>query len=160
MKHTFEVRDKRTGFAWINNEIIDEFLSEIGPSAFAVYVILARHANNETQLTFPSQERLGELLGMSRRTIYSALKLLCDYRLIRIEKSQHGGYVHNVYTLLQPCAKSACGFSHEQPTAQPPAIGDTTTCSRLPNNKTHELDSQTRLTGVCSFISDDVPYFD
>src|SRR6516164_8474166 len=41
MKHTFEVRDKRTGFAWINNEIIDEFLSEIGPSAFAVYVILA-----------------------------------------------------------------------------------------------------------------------
>jgi len=50
-------------------KIVDRVLSQIGATAFAVYTVLARHADNDTQQCFPSQLLIAEKVGISERSV-------------------------------------------------------------------------------------------
>jgi hypothetical protein len=127
---SFEVRDTRAGFLWINNEVLDDHAPKIGASAFLVYAVIARHAN-KSSVAFPSQATIAEKSGLSERAIRTALGALRDAKLIAWEqvKGAEKKYPHNVYTLLQPPANSAASSANlRQNSTQ-------TTGSQLPTNK-------------------------
>ena len=79
----FEVRDNRaqTRF-FIDNSFYDEFVPVFGSSLAMVYVALVRHANKQ-QKTWPSQTRLAEQLGLSRKWVGVQLQILECFNLIR-----------------------------------------------------------------------------
>lgn len=79
----FEVRDTRaqTRF-FIDNAFYDEFVPVFGSSLAMVYVALVRHAN-KAQKTWPSQTRLANQLGLSRKWVGVQLQILECFNLIR-----------------------------------------------------------------------------
>ncbi len=79
----FEVRDTRaqTRF-FIDNAFYDEYVPVFGSSLSMVYVALVRHANKQ-QKTWPSQTRLANQLGLSRKWVGVQLQILECFNLIR-----------------------------------------------------------------------------
>ena len=97
------IRDRRkSGWFWVENSVLDEHGSSLGPFGLAVYFTLARLANNETQSTFPSQRRIARLIRVSERKVRDALNLLAKLQLIEItsRESVNGDRDTNEYTLL------------------------------------------------------------
>jgi hypothetical protein len=110
-----EIRDRRRGFLWINNEIVDDFAPQLGSMSLLVYMYLCRHANNDTAVCWPSQERIAHFCHCTDRTVRSALKELEDIGLISIERRRIGDITQNIYTLLS-CEPSGKFF----PVTPPP----------------------------------------
>ena len=80
------MRDKREkGWFWVENWLIDnEFLK---PMERLLYMVLARHSDNDTSESFPSIETLCKKTGLKdKRTIVIHLKNLENFGLISIEK--------------------------------------------------------------------------
>lgn len=99
---TDKVRERRPGHFWADNEIIDEYLPKIGANGLAVYMVLARYANNESGKCFPSIKEIAKGLGISARSVQYTLRKLKTVGLISIEArtSKSGGQSSNLYTLL------------------------------------------------------------
>lgn len=57
-------------------------MAVIGPDGIAVYYVLAEHADRQTGVCWPSQQRIADALGINRKRVIAALKRL-----------QNGGYV-------------------------------------------------------------------
>lgn len=84
---------------FIDNCIIDDgFVAHIGHSAALVYMALCRYANYKTQVAFPSQKKLAELLKMDVKTVRRGIKALIDHTML--EKRQVGKKCCNRYRLL------------------------------------------------------------
>jgi Helix-turn-helix domain len=97
-----EIRDRRGGFLWINNEVIDDYAPKIGGSALLVYIVLCRYANNATGEARPSQETLAKLCELSPRSIRRAISTLEHHKLIETEQlTVKGQWDRNVYYLLK-----------------------------------------------------------
>jgi hypothetical protein len=101
-----EVQDARPrGWFWIDNELIDRCGAQIGPFGLAVYMVLARHANQQ-RACWPSYETLAAETGMSRRKVIDVVKALREAGLISVEGrktiADDGSmtYTSNVFTLL------------------------------------------------------------
>lgn len=141
MADTFQVRDNRNGFLWVNNEIVDEFASKIGPTAFLVYAVLARHAHFGSEVAFPSQKKIAFLSGISERAVRTALCILRDNGLIRWEQRQGTDkkYHHNVYVLTQPDIKPAADSADGSENHRNETAG-----SQLPTNKTKKNKTKTQ----------------
>ena len=80
------MRDKREkGWFWVENFLIDnEFLK---PMERLLYMVLARHSDNDTAESFPSIETLCKKTGLKdKRTVVVHLKNLENFGLIIIEK--------------------------------------------------------------------------
>ena len=77
--------------------IIREYTPKVGVLGIAVYNYLASLAD-ANQSCYPSQRRIGEVLGYSRTTINRTIKKLETHGLIRVEKS---GRYTQVYRLLE-----------------------------------------------------------
>ena len=80
------MRDKREkGWFWVENLLIDnEFLK---PMERLLYMVLARHSDNDTAESFPSIETLCKKTGLKdKRTVVVHLKNLENFGLIIIEK--------------------------------------------------------------------------
>lgn len=76
--------ERRHNFYITYNVIVDEYLPKIGTTAFAIYGILLRHANEADHTCFPSLKRIGELTGIKdRRTLRGHLDKLEEQGLIR-----------------------------------------------------------------------------
>ena len=91
-------RKKRTRY-YIDNEILEVYGSTLRPHGIAVYNVLAKHANSETQVCFPSYETIMKLAGIGRRnTLSKYLKMLRDIRLIRMWRQKDDR--KNYYQLL------------------------------------------------------------
>lgn len=89
---------------WIDKTILNLYGSKLRPSAIAVYNVLAYFSNSKTQLCFPSQKAVAELVGLSRRTVTRKLKVLKKLGLIKIEKKRG----RCIYHLLKaPVTKKA-----------------------------------------------------
>jgi hypothetical protein len=141
LKQSFEVRDSRDGFLWINNEVVDDLAPKIGASAFLVYAVIARHAS-KLSTAFPSQATIAEKCGLSERAIRTALSVLRDSKLLTWEqvKGPQKKHPHNVYTLLKPPANfAATSENPRQKTTE-------TTGSQLPANKIKPNKKETPIT--------------
>jgi biotin operon repressor len=82
---------------WLEKAIIREYAPKVGVLGIAVYNYLASLANAK-QFCFPSQRRIGEVIGYSRTSVSRAIKKLEKHGLIRIDRS---GIYHQTYTLLK-----------------------------------------------------------
>jgi len=94
--------ERRPSWCWIDNSVIDVFGPVVGPNAIAVYLVLARHANNDTRKAWPSFATIAKMAGMSRPTAIKAVGRLVEAGLIAVEKrsSGYGDWDSNAYVLL------------------------------------------------------------
>lgn len=99
----YAIRDQRKpGWLWLRNEVIDQYGAKIGAAGIAVYVALCRYADNDSQECFPSQAALGTSLGLSPPTVRKALGKLVECGLIASETrfDESGRQTSNLYYLL------------------------------------------------------------
>src|SRR5262245_7590946 len=75
------IRDTRNpGHFWADNELVDNYLPQIGIYGFAVYMLLCRFARaGKAKLSIP---RMASLLGITEPTIRKALRTLAEVSLI------------------------------------------------------------------------------
>lgn len=109
MKTTpIEIRDKREQeWCWMNNSFVDFYGELVGVHGVAVYSVLCRHANNDTQQCFPSMDTIGRKAGIrSRKTVSKSIEILEKYHIIEVEKAQgtDGKRLNNIYRLNNPKA--------------------------------------------------------
>jgi hypothetical protein len=104
------------GFAWINNYIMKWYGPELGPYGIAVYMALALHSNNQTQVAFPSNKTVAKITGMSTRQVQKETHKLERLGLILVHRTTAPGRkspgVLNRYTLLAPPTSSEIGTNN------------------------------------------------
>jgi DNA-binding MarR family transcriptional regulator len=81
-----EATTPKRGWSRLRHSTV-EGIHRIGPTAFAVYCALLRHADR-AGYCFPGQDRLARLVGVSTRTIGRSLKTLEWAGLIRVERKR------------------------------------------------------------------------
>lgn len=91
--------NKKTRF-FIDNEYLEKgYAKKFSTATFAVYAVLARHANARAQTCFPSIPTIMQKGGIgNRNTVVAALKQLEEYNIIAVDHSK--GRQSNFYTLL------------------------------------------------------------
>jgi len=88
-EHNSEIRDLRNGgWYWINRHIINKYGKLLRASGLAVYNVLASYANSSSQTCFPTQKSIAEHLGLSVRTVNRKIRLLKDFKLIKVKKKR------------------------------------------------------------------------
>lgn len=97
------MRDKREkGWFWVENELIDN--ENLEPMERLLYMVLARHADNETSESFPSIETLCKKTGVKdKRTVVKYIKNLESMNLIEVKRTQgmpNRYYLNNVKPLV------------------------------------------------------------
>lgn len=100
-----EVRDRREkDWTWFDDVIVDHYGPIIGAYGVAVYMVIARHSNVETQDSFPSHDTIAKKLNVSKATVKRAIALLKQEKLIAVKtrKTKVGDPDSNIYTLLRP----------------------------------------------------------
>jgi DNA-binding MarR family transcriptional regulator len=87
----------------VDSRILTEFGPRIGPHALAIYLALARFADNTTRTCYPSVPTVARLTGMSRPTATKALRTLEKAGLISIKRRRtpSGDPSSHEYTLLR-----------------------------------------------------------
>jgi len=92
------VDDRRPGWHWISNWVIDDYAAKIGVYAFGVYVAIVRHGSP----SWPSVRRIAKQLGISTRTVVNGIRVLEEHGLIRVERGKRpdGSNLSNVYHVL------------------------------------------------------------
>jgi len=93
------VKDKRKGVFVVDNLVLNGYGKALGTTGIALYVVLCRYANRETQQSYPSLTLIRNETGMDRRTIIKTADRLEKLRLIK-RKKVPGKYT--IYTLLEP----------------------------------------------------------
>jgi hypothetical protein len=114
---TVEVRDQRRhNFFIVDNEVIDDFGPILKSWGLAVYLCLARHANQDSQ-AWPSQNTIAKEIGLSRGKVRDGIALCEETGLIKTHrrKNEDGSYSSTVYTLLPVPKKGG------RPNSQPPS---------------------------------------
>ncbi len=91
---------KKNTRLFIDNEYFENGYAAVFPkSVLAVYCVLAKYANYETQTCFPSIDTIMKESGIRRRnTVIKALNLLERYNILCINHSK--GWCTNQYALL------------------------------------------------------------
>ena len=81
------VRDRRAPrrFYLDNLLIRGGWAKEIGIMALSVYSTLAMHADADDQDAWPSQQTIGDLLGVCRQSVNKAMGTLQEWKLIEVE---------------------------------------------------------------------------
>src|SRR3954469_1046811 len=98
----FIVRDRRRkGFFTIDNELLDHYGAQLKAHGLAVYMALARFANQEGTC-WPSLATIAKRTGMSRMQVIRELAKLQALGLIASEHQwgSKGEHRANIYTLL------------------------------------------------------------
>jgi len=86
---------------WIDNEILEIYGKKLKAPGIAIYSVLARHANSETQSCFPSYPKLMELSGIGKRnTISKYLIIIEELGLVIIKRNKKRE--PNFYFLINP----------------------------------------------------------
>ena len=138
-----KIRDLRERFFQVNDEYLNGYAKLCGINATGVYLSMCRHANKQ-QTCFPSKKLIAEELAISERSVYSAIKLLEEYKIIKVEqqgRKVNGSFKNLLYTLLdktqwqeKPSANCAVGRKRPSPSAN----NDTTRRQQVPNKETHK----------------------
>ena len=88
----------------VDNIIVDEYAEKIGAIGVAIYNVLARHADRETGICYPSIGTIAKKLKLGRTTVKKYLRILLKHCLIAISSrlSDEGDPTSNLYMLLDP----------------------------------------------------------
>lgn len=118
-----------SGWGWIDNSIAEK-VSEVGPAAMTIYVLLVTHAN-QSRVCHPSLARLSQLSGLSERHTRRALSRLVEAGMVSKTKRVRpdGGWTINEYHLLPLPPPLATGH------ICPPDTSVQTTGHQCPLNK-------------------------
>jgi DNA-binding MarR family transcriptional regulator len=88
-EHEYKIRDLRNGgWYWISRQIVNQYGKLLRASGLAVYNVLASFANSNTQTCFPTQKSIARHLGLSIRTVNRKIRLLIDFKLIKVKKTR------------------------------------------------------------------------
>ena len=147
MEKEFEVRDMRIKEKFfVDDEYLNGYAKLCGISATGVYFVLCRHADKK-QECFPSKKLIAEKLGITERTVYSAIKILEEWRIIERReqgRKSNGSFKNHIYILLdkkkwktKPQANITVGKKRHYPSAN----NDTTRRQSFPNKDTHIKDT-------------------
>ncbi len=104
----FSVRDRRRkGFFTIDNELLDNFGAHLGAYGLAVYLALARFANQDSTC-WPSLSTIAKRTGMSRPQVIREIAKLTVLQLIAVrhQVNDKGEYSSNLYLLLDVATPS------------------------------------------------------
>lgn len=105
--YQIDIRSMERGkWYWIEKAVIREYTPKVGVLGIAVYNYLASLVNTK-QFCYPSQRRIGQVLGYSRTSVNRAIKRLEKHGLIRVDRT---GRYHQTYTLL----KASCSAGEPQ----------------------------------------------
>ena len=88
------------GWFRVENHLV-EMVGEVGPLAWAVYMILLRHSS-EDGMAYPSQQRMASNLGVTTRTIHKALVTLKTAGWISVHREGGSTNRYTLVPLLQP----------------------------------------------------------
>jgi hypothetical protein len=88
----------------VDNIIIDDYGEKIGAIGVAVYNVLARFADRQTGICYPSIGTIAKKLKLGRTTVKKYLRILLNHCLIAIapRQSEEGDPTSNFYILLDP----------------------------------------------------------
>jgi helix-turn-helix protein len=88
----------------VDNIIVDEYAEKIGAIGVAIYNVLARHADRQTGICYPSIGLIARKLALGRTTVKKYLRILLNHCLIAISSrlSEEGDPTSNCYMLLDP----------------------------------------------------------
>jgi hypothetical protein len=145
----YKIRDLREKYFQIDDEYLNGYAKLCGINATGVYLSLCRHANKYQQC-FPSKRLVAEELAISERSVYTALKTLEYWNIIKIEqqgRKESGAFNNLIYTLLDkkvwkpkpdqqqqvPSANGAVGKIEQSPTANDAVHRR----QQVPNKETH-----------------------
>jgi predicted transcriptional regulator len=147
-KEPMKIRDKRNK-EWfvIDNAYLNGYAKVFGAIGTAVYISLCRHANNETQKCFPSQELIAKELGITDRTVRNYIKKFENWNLIFVKREKdpktHKN-LNNIYTLLnksqwkkKPEEIISCGNPEENK--------DKNQRKLVPRNNTHIINNTNKI---------------
>ncbi|RJR18191.1 MAG: helix-turn-helix domain-containing protein [Nitrospiraceae bacterium] len=122
----FKVRDLREKFFLVDDAYLNGYAKLCGINATGVYIALCRHVGKE-QSCFPSKRTIAEKLSISERSVYSAIKDLEKWNIIRVEsqgRKEDGSYRSLTYYLVdksqwkpKPSAIPADGIKQVTPAA-------------------------------------------
>ena len=96
-KRTFE----HGGWFRVHNAILEQYGPEIGPIGIAIYCVIARRANEDTQEAYPSYDDIARLAGIGRTTVQENLPLLIELGLVEVVEGPVRGYRGKLYRLLE-----------------------------------------------------------
>lgn len=94
--------DGKSGGGWFRvQDAAVAKIADVGPLAFSVYCVLAKHAGRDGYC-WPSFSRLAALCGATRRGVQKAIARLVQENMILKEKraDTHGGLTSNRYRVL------------------------------------------------------------
>jgi Helix-turn-helix domain len=88
----------------VDNIIVDEYAEKIGAIGVAIYNVLARYADRQTGICYPSIGTIAKKLKLGRTTVKKYLRILLNHCLIAIapRQSEEGDPTSNSYMLLDP----------------------------------------------------------
>jgi len=92
--------DLAADYGWFHvmrPRLMEGLIGQIGETAWAVYTVIKAHAEHHTGRSYPSQERIGALIGKTAETVGRATKVLVAQRLITEEYRGR----HKEYRLLE-----------------------------------------------------------
>ena len=145
----YKVRDLRDKFFLVDDTYFNGYAKQCGINATGVYMVLCRHVGKE-QSCFPSKRTIAEKLGISERSVYTAIKKLDQSNIIKVEsrgRKKDGSYRSLTYFLLDksqwhpmPTANAADGKKQHVPTAN----NDMYQRQHVPNKGTHNKDTHIR----------------
>lgn len=145
----FKVRDLRDKFFLVDDAYLNGYAKLCGINATGVYMALCRHVGKQ-QSCFPSKRRIADKLAISERSVYSAIKDLEKWNIIRIEsqgRKEDGSFKSLTYFLLdksqwreKPSAPGAEGTKKRTPSANK----YTHRRQDVPNKETHIKDTHIR----------------
>ena len=106
---TFEVRDRRSGFLRVDNDLYDRFGAQLGPYGLAVYMALCRYANRSDEC-WPAYATIARGTGISRRKVIYEIAKLERLGVIEIQRNRDKS---NLFVLLDTTAVSAPEGVHD-----------------------------------------------
>jgi DNA-binding MarR family transcriptional regulator len=90
-------------FTMIPNEIIQNYMADMGPSVMVTLLAIASFANNDTHQCYPAHDTLAELTGLSVSTVRRAIARLVEMGLLCVSKRTTAhGQTSNLYELTDP----------------------------------------------------------
>jgi len=92
---------------WI--PVIESILQKHGSSCALVYGVVWRFSQMKAQSCYASQEKIGEIIGMTRRTVNSCLKELIENEYLEVIKASDG-FPTNTYRATDKAGLATVAF--------------------------------------------------
>jgi len=155
----FAVKDRRPGFAIIDNALIDDYGPTIGAYGIAAYCILVRFAKADGTDAYPSYQTVADLMNTSRSTAIRAIKKLTQLGLIEKEsRRSKGESLSNIYVLVdikRMRVSQVVGSVPQQPPSVPQRLPSVSQqLGSVPGTPDQDTNNKTPITRVRAFESE------